>query len=192
MSMQCSLCRVNEQQTLQLLAVPDSVNDLLGNSQAPPKSSFLSKIFGRSKKENPPERPKLDPVAESEIFELNQAWHILHYLLSGSDAEGDWPSTFIMFGGQEIGQDLGYGPARLLTKELLDDVAKFLNTQSQQSLDTAYVTQNIEQAKIYWQVASEPADRKRQIEELWDIVQSMRSFIELTVQSHGSILIQIY
>lgn len=192
MSMLCSLYRLTEQQTLSLLAVPESVNDLLGNSQPPPKSSFLSKIFGKSKKEDPPERRKLDPVVESEIFELNQAWHILHYLFSGSDAEGDWPSTFIMFGGQEIGPDLGYGPARLLTNALSADVAKFLNAQSLQSLDAAYVAQNIEQAKIYWQVSSEPEDRQRQIEELWDIVLNMRSFIEETVQLHGSTLVQIY
>jgi Domain of unknown function (DUF1877) len=192
MSMLCSLYRLSEQQTLQLLAVPDSVNDLLGNSQTPPKSSFLSKIFGKSKKEERPERRKVDPVAESEIFELHQAWHILHYLFSGSDAEGNWPATFIMFGGQEIGPDLGYGPARLLDKELLVDVAKFLGTQTQQLLEAAYVTDKIEQSKIYWQVSSEPADRRCQLEELWDIVLGMRSFIDLTQQLHGSILIQIY
>jgi hypothetical protein len=192
MSMLCSLYGLTELQTLNLLADPASVNDLLGNSQPPPKSSFLSKILGKSKRDDPPDRRKLEPVAESETFELNQAWHILHYLFSGSDAEGEWPSTFIMFGGQEIGPDLGYGPARLLTNELSADVAKFLNTQSRQSLDAAYVAQNIEDAKIYWHVSSELADRQGQIEELWDIVLNMRGFIEETVRLRGSILVQIY
>lgn len=190
--MLCSLYRLTEQQTQILLTIPESVNDLLGNSPPPPKSSFLSKIFGNSKKAGPPERPKLDPVVESAIFELDQAWHILHYLFSGSDAEGDWPSTFIMFGGQEIGADLGYGPARLLTNDLSADVAKFLNAQSLQSLQAAYVAQNIEQAKIYWKVSSEPEDRQRQIDELWDIVLNMSCFMEETVQLHGSTLVQIY
>ncbi|HAC90655.1 MAG TPA: DUF1877 domain-containing protein [Planctomycetaceae bacterium] len=192
MSMLCSLYRLTEQQTLNLLSDHASVNDLLGNSQPPPKSSFFSKIFGQSKTDVPPVKQKLEPVAESETFELNQAWHILHYLFSGSDAEGDWPSTFIMFGGQAIGPDLGYGPPRLLTTELSADVSKFLSTLSRQSLDAAYVAQNIEDAKIYWHVCSEHSDRQGQIEELWDIVLNMRDFIEETVVLHGSILVQIY
>lgn len=190
--MLCSFYRLNEQQSRSLLEAPETVNDLLGNSPPPQKSSFLSVIFGKPKRKDPREGKRLDPVPDSEIFELNQAWHILHFLFSGSDAEGKWPSTFIMFGGQEIGPDLGYGPARLLTTELLEDVASFLNAQSLQSLDTAYVARNIEQAKIYWQVSSAPADRQIQIEELWDIVVNMRSFIEASVQLRGSILVQVF
>jgi hypothetical protein len=64
--------------------------------------------------------------------------------------------------------------------------------QSLQSLQAAYVAQNIEQAKIYWKVSSEPEDRQRQIDELWDIVLNMSCFMEETVQLHGSTLVQIY
>ena len=190
--MQCSFYRLNEAQTGSLLAVPESVLDLLGNSTPPPKIGFWSRIFGKSQDQGPIQRQKLDPVAESETFELNQAWHILHYLLSGNVAEGNWPSTFIMSGGQEIGPDLGYGPARLLTTEFSADVADFLAAQSLQSLDAAYVQHDIEAANIYWQVSSEITDRRRQIEELWSVTQDMRSFFQKTVQVHGAALIQIY
>ncbi len=192
MSMLCSLYRLTEQQTRSLLTAPESVNDLLGNSEPPPKISFFERVFGKAKKSVQPERLTLAPIAESETFHLNQAWHILHYLLSGSDAEGDWPSTFIMFGGQEIGPDLGYGPARLLTNDLSTEVAKFLRAQSFESLEAAYIEQKIEQAKIYWSVCSEPEDRYRQVEELWEIVQEMLAFIEETVRSSGSTLVHIY
>jgi hypothetical protein len=97
-----------------------------------------------------------------------------------------------MFGGQEIGPDLGYGPARLLTTELSEDVADFLSAQSLQSMEAAYVAQDVDEAKIYWRVSSEPAARERQKEELWNLVLNMRSFFQETVQLRGSILVQIY
>lgn len=191
MSMLCSLYRLTEQQTRSLLSIPELLNDLLGDSQPPPKSSFLSKIFGKSPKDRSAPRPKIAPIAESDKLELNQAWHILHYLFSGSDAEGDWPSTFIMFGGQEIGPDLGYGPVRLLTNELTTEVSQFLGSQSLPSLEAAYIAQNIEDAKIYWHVSSEPTERQSQIVELWEIIENTHSFFTKTVDLRGSTLVEI-
>ncbi|AFL74299.1 protein of unknown function (DUF1877) [Thiocystis violascens DSM 198] len=192
MSILCSLYRLTEQQSKNLLVFPEAVSDLLGYAPPPTKSSFLSRIFGKSRNDEPSPRRKLDPVVESETLELNQAWHILHYLLSGSDAEGEWPSAFIMSGGHKIGPDLGYGPARLLNTELSKEVADFLSAPSRQALNAAYVAQDIQAAKIYWQVASEPNERQRQIEELWSMVQDMRTYFDRTAQAGSSILVHIY
>ena len=45
---------------------------------------------------------------------LEKAWHGLHYLLTGSAGEGGLPLGFLLEGGREIGEDLGYGSPRLL------------------------------------------------------------------------------
>ncbi len=44
---------------------------------------------------------------------LEKAWHGLHYLLTGSAGEGGLPLGFLLEGGREIGEDLGYGSPRL-------------------------------------------------------------------------------
>jgi lysophospholipase L1-like esterase len=44
---------------------------------------------------------------------LQKAWHGLHYLLTGSAGEGGLPLGFLLEGGREVGQDLGYGSPRL-------------------------------------------------------------------------------
>src|SRR5882762_365214 len=44
---------------------------------------------------------------------LEKAWHGLHYLLTGSAGEGGLPLGFLLEGGEEVGEDLGYGSPRL-------------------------------------------------------------------------------
>jgi hypothetical protein len=99
------------------------VDDLLGTSPRSQKTNFWSASFGKSRNEDPPRRRKLDTVVESETLDLNHASHFVHHLLLGSDAEGDWPSAFIMSGGQEIGEDVGDGPPQLLSAVVTEDVA---------------------------------------------------------------------
>jgi hypothetical protein len=192
MSMLCSLYRLTAEQANAVQSFPDAASELLGYEPPVPKVSFLSKVFGKHRKEATPSRAKFQPISESETFDLHQAWHVLHYLFTGSAEEGKWPGGFIMSGGQELGPDLGYGAPRLLTPEQLKEVAAFLNTQSLQTLDAACISQDIDAAQVYWRVSSDPTDRQRQVEELWDIVQQLRTFIGQLAQTGNSALVYIY
>jgi hypothetical protein len=44
---------------------------------------------------------------------LEKAWHGLHFLLTGSAGESGIPLGFLLEGGQEAGEDDGYGAPRL-------------------------------------------------------------------------------
>jgi hypothetical protein len=192
MSMLCSLYRITPEQALWLTDFPGAVGELLGFTTPPPKVSFLSKLFGKSPKVHAPSERRFEPIPEGDTFELNQAWHILHFLFSCSNAEGELPAAFIMYGGEEIGPDHGYGPTRLLTPELSRDIATFLDAQSFKTLNAAYVATKIEAAEIYWQASSEPTERQRQIEELWGVVEELRGFFEQTTQAGNATLVSIY
>ncbi len=192
MSMLCSVYRLTAEQATSVQTFPDAAGELLGYEPPPPKVSFFSKVLGKPLKEVSPYRVKLQPIGESEIFELGQAWHILHYVFTGSADEGKWPGAFIMSGGREVGPDLGYGAPRLLTPEQSKEVATFLNAQSLQLLDAAYVTQDIAASQVYWKASSDPAARQRQIKDLWGVVQRFRTFIGQLSQSGDSALIYIF
>lgn len=131
-------------------------------------------------------------LLEAETFELGHAWHILHYLFTGSPEGGPWPAAFIMSGGQEVGQDFGYGAPRLFTPEQSQEVAAFLNAQSLRSLGAAYVPQDIEAAQVYWKTSTEPAELRRQVEELWTVTQGLQAFFNEPASARGSILVHIY
>jgi hypothetical protein len=191
-SMLCSLYRITPEQVARLKACPDAVGELVGFTAPPPKISFLSKLFGKSAKQSPPSARMFEPIVETDTFELNQTWHILHFVFSGTNDEGPWPSGFLMSGGEEVGPDLGYGPIRLLAPDLSRAVATFLDAQSFKLLDSAYVTSEIEAAEIYWQASSDDTERQRQVEELWSMVRELQVFFEHTVRAGNAILVSIY
>ena len=68
----------------------------------------------------------LDELLESDddvaSVDLDKAWHGIHWLLTQSTH----PVNEAILGGEEIGEDLGYGPARLLTTDRVKAVASAL------------------------------------------------------------------
>jgi hypothetical protein len=48
---------------------------------------------------------------------LEKSWHVLHYLLTGKAEKAPPPVGNAVLGGQDIGGDRGYGPARFLTPQ---------------------------------------------------------------------------
>src|SRR5438105_15078040 len=58
-----------------------------------------------------------DPIPRHEssptLVSLEKAWHGLHYLLTVTMPDGG-PLAFGLERGEPVGEDLGYGPARVL------------------------------------------------------------------------------
>jgi hypothetical protein len=90
-----------------------------------------------------------------EVITLEKAWHAVHYLMCGATEPGSSPLSQIVMGGTEIGEDLGYGPARYFEA---DKVPAFvgeltragLESEMQARFDSAQMTA----AQIYpfgWQ-----------------------------------------
>src|SRR5262245_15812893 len=75
------------------------------------------------------------PFAEMDI---EKAWHGIHYLLTGSAWEGSPPLNFLVLGGQEIGDDLGYGPARGFSPSEVKTIANALSSVTSDALRSRY------------------------------------------------------
>jgi hypothetical protein len=69
---------------------------------------------------------------------VDKSWHALHWLLTGSDFEGDPPLNFIATGGTEFGDDLGYGPPRAFTSAEVRTVDEALRPISTAGLLARY------------------------------------------------------
>lgn len=91
-----------------------------------------------------------DDVQESDkLLNLDKAWHGLHYLLTGSDWEGEEPLRSVVLGGSEIGEDIGYGSARLIDKEKVEDISRALNELSSDELTARFDLGAMENLGIY-------------------------------------------
>lgn len=82
-------------------------------------------------------------------IDIDKAWHGIHFLLTGSaDPTSDVRSK-TLFGGKEIGDDLGYGPARLLLPDEVKKIAGTLKTESVEKLRARYDPNKMDALEIY-------------------------------------------
>lgn len=65
---------------------------------------------------------------------LDKSWHLLHYLFTGRAWDGPMPAAALLVGGREVGEDLGYGPARTLSAQETKAFAQFLARQTMRAL----------------------------------------------------------
>jgi hypothetical protein len=59
---------------------------------------------------------------------LEKSWYMLHYLFTGHVGLGNAPGDLLLT-GEELGDDLGYGPVRLHTEMATRDFRHFLDRQ---------------------------------------------------------------
>ncbi|MFG2039544.1 YfbM family protein [Dactylosporangium sp. NPDC048998] len=92
-------------------------------------------------------------------LDLDKSWHGIHYLLTGTAWEtGADPAGAAILGGEEIGADGGYGPARLLRPEAVRTIAAALDGLSIESLRARFDPQAMTAADIYPTIWMDGAD----------------------------------
>jgi hypothetical protein len=89
-----------------------------------------------------------DGDAEPEHYvEVDKAWHGIHYLLCGDADPTDAPPSWAVLGGEEFGDDMGYGPARFLTPDQVRRIAESLPDET--AFASRYDPKAMTQAEIY-------------------------------------------
>ncbi|WP_448100418.1 YfbM family protein [Luteibacter jiangsuensis] len=59
-------------------------------------------------------------------LDIDKAWHAIHFALTGQAWPDESPLAQAIFGGEPFGDDLGYGPPRLLVASKVRSVADAL------------------------------------------------------------------
>ncbi|MFM6849879.1 MAG: YfbM family protein [Terrabacter sp.] len=90
-------------------------------------------------------------------LDLDKSWHGVHFLLTGTDwAAGDAGAAGgAILGGRPVGEDNGYGPARLLEPEDVGSVAAALGRVSDDDLRARFDPVEMQRLDIYPQVWDE-------------------------------------
>lgn len=90
------------------------------------------------------------PFAPERYLDIDKAWHLIHFLLTGKTWDGEEPMSFAVLGGKLIGEvDVGYGPARYLSPTQVEATAKALADISPNELWKRFDRQQVRQAEIY-------------------------------------------
>jgi hypothetical protein len=152
MSMMCWMLGLSPAQIAALRANPSLAGDLAGLAQdeqlqarraavmsrLPPEKREAAEARYRALMERIPDakeaearkaaaRARLEPMGPFEqALDLAKSWHILHYLFTGHIDDAKAPGDALLT-GEELGDDVGYGPARLHDEKETQDFARFLN-----------------------------------------------------------------
>ncbi len=93
---------------------------------------------------------------------LEKSWHGLHFLLTGSGELGKPPLNFLLDGGRPVGDDLGYGPARLLNTAETRTIHAALSEISEEKLWERYDAATMNEQSIYPTIWDEPEKELRE------------------------------
>lgn len=99
-----------------------------------------------------------DDEERERSIDIDKAWHGIHFLLAGEPWGGDPPLANVVLGGTEIGDDVGYGPARYLTAAEVQAAASALQDITPDVLRSRYVASELSENDIYPQIWDEPED----------------------------------
>jgi hypothetical protein len=146
MSMLCEFKQISPEQLEAFIKDPSQVYDLFqGHSQQEYLaaveafersrslfSKIVSKILGQKKDGGyinflPPAKEGTEPT-----LDIDKSWHAIDFMLNGREWEEEPPLFKVILGGTAIGDDdLGYGPARYLTPEQVQEVTAALEKISE-------------------------------------------------------------
>lgn len=93
-----------------------------------------------------------DGAEQANHLDIDKAWHAIHYTLNGSTWEGEGPLSMVILGGEEIGDDVGYGPARYLSPIQVSAVAEALAVVTPQVFIANFNPTALDAAEIYPQI----------------------------------------
>jgi hypothetical protein len=91
-------------------------------------------------------------------IDVDKAWHGIHFLLTGDAWGGEPPLANVVLGGTEIGDDVGYGPARYLTADEVRAAADALKDIAPDVLRSRYVAMDLSENEIYPEIWDDPDD----------------------------------
>jgi Domain of unknown function (DUF1877) len=109
------------------------------------------------------ERVKQDPESVVKLFfpdderdadgathlDVDKAWHAIQFLLTDDPWSGEPPLQNVVMGGTELGEDLGYGPARYLVPGEVHEVATALGHITGEALWSRFSATKFATAEIY-------------------------------------------
>lgn len=93
--------------------------------------------------------PKNTEGVPPHYMDVDKAWHGIHFVLTGQAEGGPEPLSFAILGGQEFGDDVGYGPARFLTPEQVRLVATALASFGELRFKAGFAPKAMAQAGVY-------------------------------------------
>jgi hypothetical protein len=121
--------------------------------------------------------------------ELEKAWHGLHFVFTGRSDEAPPPLGYLLSGGEEVGEDLGYGAARLLNGAEVKAFRDALHAIDARAFDARFDVAALARHDVYPSIWDE--DRDELLEEYEMYFEQLKSDLDRVVAAGEYLLIAI-
>lgn len=151
-----------------------------------PAPSFWSKLFGAKPAAKQVDDDPWQP-GPAEAFDVDKAWHGIHFLLTGSEWEGAGPLAFVLHGGREIKHDLGYGSPHGFSAAEVKEIARALADLDLKALYERADPAEFTRLEIYPTIYnSEP--KEECIGYVIDNLKDLREFVQQTAAANRALI----
>lgn len=124
-----------------------------------------------------------------EELEIDKAWHGIHFLLTGSAWEAGLPLGFVVAGGTEVGDDLGYGSARALRSQQVQQIDAALEPFTNDELRKRFDADRMTELEVYPFGWSDDPDGE--LEYLLAYYMELRAFVHRTAERGDGLLVYL-
>ncbi len=134
--------------------------------------SLVESVLGKEEEEDWPRS-----------FDVDVAWDVIRYMLAGRTADDGLPMASAVDGGTAIGPDLGAGPARYLTPDIVRSLAGALSMMPKGGWKRRFDPAAMRKAKVY------SADDWNDFEELYVHIAFLTERLKETAASGDALLV---
>ncbi len=121
---------------------------------------------------------------------LEKAWHGLHYLLTEDAYGGTGYGAFLLCGGADQGEDMGYGPARIFTAKDVVEINKALSAITADELWSRFDPEAMADADVYG--ADWIEEREEELREEYTLYfEMLQQFVSATAESGNAMRISM-
>lgn len=131
-------------------------------------------------------------LSDDDTTDVDKAWHALHFLLTGSEGDADFPQGFLASCGEEVGDiDVGYGPVRSFSSEQVKGISQFLNSLDKSELRCRFDPAKFKQKNIYPDIWADGKNSKEDWEYLEEYLDQLIRFVNETAEKKMAMLVYI-
>ena len=132
----------------------------------------------------------VDEAQDSGYFELDKAWHGIHFLLTNSDWQGEKPLCYLLHGGKPIGDvDVGYGPANAITSKQVAEFDAALEPIDEPEFRSRFNPKLMMKNEIYPTIWDRPVEEDDTLGYLYEYFKSLKDYVKTAKQANKGMII---
>lgn len=167
---------------------------LYGEESEEQKPGFAQRFlsFLKLKKEEPKKSKKewIKPSKKEEI-DLDKAWQGIHFLLTGTDYEGNMPEASL-FAGKTIGDiEIGYGAAMSLDIKQVQAFDKHLQGLDINALKEKYNPEAMKKLELYPDIFVSVEENPEPLEYLMEYFNILKDFVHKTALEKSALILYL-